>query len=221
MIPLRDDTPPGKPPIVTTTVLVACATVFAFATAPAHLGLVPRRIWSPEAWSALGADQLLPLLGHPFVHADWLHLLGNLWCLYLFGSKVEARLGHGRFAALYGLAAVGAATAHLLMRPGSLQPMVGASGPLAGVLAAYMLLFPRAKVLVLLPLPMLFTVQVPALLLLGAWALLQFLLATAMIGETGVAWWAHVGGLVTGLCAAFVLAGTSNRRQPTRLTSFR
>ncbi len=167
-------------------------------------GLVPGRLLSPEAWRALGPGaQLAPLGGHLLVHAGVAHLLGNLWCLYLFGAKVEARLGPLRFAALYLGAALVAALTQVAAEPSSLAPMIGASGAVAGVLGAYLVFFPRARVTLLAPLPMLYTVKVPAALLLGAWALLQLLLATATQGaHPGVAFWAHVGGVAVGVAAS-------------------
>lgn len=185
----------------------ACVVVFALQPDVADVGLVPRRFWSAEAWAALGAPrQLLALFGHLFVHADAAHLVANLWCLYLFGAKVEGQLGRWRYGLVAFAAAVGAAAAQLVLRPESLQPMVGASGALAGVLACYALLFPRARVTTLLPVPVLYTVQVPALVLIGVWALLQVLLATATVGlDTGVAFWAHVGGLAVGAAAVALL----------------
>ncbi len=208
MIPLRDDTPGGGTPWVTWALIAACAVGFAVAPDPTRAGWTPGRLWSAEAWGLLGLAQLAPLATFSFVHADWLHLLGNLWCLYLFGRAVEQRLGPGRYAALYALSSLGAAGAMLVARAGSLQPMVGASGPLAGILAAYVLLHPRARVTLLLPLPVLYTARIPAAMLIGAWALLQVLLASVSAGTAhieGVAWWAHVGGLAAG--ALVLLAG--------------
>lgn len=180
--------------------------VFALQPAIADWGLVPRRFWSAEAWSALGARQLSALFGHAFVHADAVHLISNLWCLLLFGAKVEGQLGRARYLGLVTTCALGAAAAQLALRSTTLQPMVGASGALAGVLAAYALLFPRARVVALLPIPVLYTVRVPALALIGVWALVQCLLATATVGvDTGVAWWAHVGGLAVGAATVYTL----------------
>jgi len=192
---------------VTWGILGVCATVFALQPDLTGAGLVPRRFWRAEAWAALGAArQIAPLPGHVLVHADAVHLVTNLWCLYLFGSKVEGQLGRWRYAALFSASALGAAAAQLALRADTLQPMVGASGAVAGVLACYALLFPRARVVALLPVPVLYTVRVPALALIGAWALLQLLSATATAGvDTGVAWWAHVGGLVVGAAAVRLL----------------
>ncbi len=201
----------------------ACAAVFVLQPDLTGVGLVPRRFWSAEAWQALGApSQLLPVLGHLFVHADAVHLVANLWCLYLFGAKVEGQLGRWRYGLLVAASALGAATAQLVLRPDTLQPMVGASGALAGVLACYALLFPRARVTALLPIPVLYTVRVPALALIGVWALLQVLLATATVGvDTGVAWWAHVGGLTVGAAAALMLPDTVRNAARARMREAR
>jgi membrane associated rhomboid family serine protease len=149
----------------------------------------------------------LPVLTSMFIHASWLHLIFNMWALWIFGDNVEDYLGHFRYLVFYLLAGGGAAFLHYLLNYRSSIPSVGASGAIAGVMGAYLLLFPSARVLTLVPLLVIFTfVNLPAWLVLGYWFLGQFLAgaatAIAYSSQTaggGVAFWAHVGGFLTGL----------------------
>ncbi|MCA9539637.1 MAG: rhomboid family intramembrane serine protease [Myxococcales bacterium] len=214
MIPLRIDGPAAARRPWATLLLIALHFI-AFAGQWGHgalegaartLGLVPARLSSPESWRLLTPwEQLGPLFTHAFVHGGVVHLLGNLWCLFVFGAAVEDRLGPRRFVALYALAGLCAAGAQIMAHPESMVPMIGASGAVAGVMGAGLVLRPGSRVVALVPTPVPLTVRPPAFALLGAWALLQLLLASATQGsETGVAWWAHVGGF--GLGATWALA---------------
>ncbi|HIQ05093.1 MAG TPA: rhomboid family intramembrane serine protease, partial [Anaerolineae bacterium] len=165
-------------------------------------GAVPARLahWSTEPWV------LLTLVTSMFLHGGWVHLIGNMLYLWIFGDNVEDEMGHGRFLLFYLIAGVVSGTVQVLFTPGSPLPGIGASGAVAGVLGAYVLFYPGAAVLVGIPLFFWFEViSVPALFVLGLWFLSQFLnglasLAAANAAFTGgVAWWAHVGGFVTGL----------------------
>jgi len=154
----------------------------------------------PLTWS--GA--LLSALTSMFLHGGLLHLLGNMWYLWLFGDNVEDRLGHGRFVLFYLLTGLLAAVIHLFANPTSAVPTVGASGAIAGVLGGYAISFPYARIIVLLPLFWLWPlVELPAMVVLGFWFVIQFLSGTASLytiadGGGGVAWWAHIGGFVAG-----------------------
>jgi membrane associated rhomboid family serine protease len=146
---------------------------------------------------------LLPLFTSLFLHGGWMHLIGNMIYLYVFGDNVEDRLGHAGYFVFYLLCGLGASLAQVFMGPESHVPMIGASGAIAGVLGAYFILFPRARVLTVIPLFIFFpTVELSAFFLLGFWFVMQFLQgALAMQGsgaEEGVAWWAHAGGFVAG-----------------------
>ncbi len=180
-------------------------------------GLVPARYFlvaevDPGNWVAL----YLPFLTSMFLHGGWGHLLGNMVYLWVFGENVEDRLGHGRYLVFYLLTGVAAGLTHVHLIPASTVPTVGASGAISGVLGAYLVLFPRARVLTLVPLVFLFfqIVELPAVLYLGLWFLVQLLgggvalLAGPDVG--GVAWWAHVGGFVAGAAL-----GPLVRRRPT------
>lgn len=146
-----------------------------------------------------------------FLHGGWLHVIGNMWFLYIFGDNVEDRLGHFKYLLFYLLCGLAGSMAHLVTNLNSPMPTVGASGAIAGVMGAYFILYPHARVLTLLPIFIIFTlVDVPAPLFLGIWFLLQFLqgVAPATAVETGgVAWWAHIGGFATGVAFALVTRG--------------
>ncbi len=194
-------------PLITWAIVLGNAAVFGAGDAATGLalGLVPA--------DALG---LVPAsvptwLTHMFVHGGWLHIVGNLWFLWVFGPAVEGALGRPRFLAFYLACGLAAALSHALTHPASHLPMVGASGALAGVLGAYLVWFPGARVQTLLPLPLVFLVDLPAYVFLGVWAALQLLNATASIGsESGVAWFAHLGGFTAGLLYALA-------RRPSRV----
>jgi membrane associated rhomboid family serine protease len=141
-----------------------------------------------------------------FLHGGWMHLISNMIYLWIFGDNVEDRLGHGRYLALYVASGVGAALAHASLNPGSAVPTVGASGAISGVLGAFLLLFPHARVLTLVPLVFIFfhIIELPAVLYIGFWFVMQLLSGTltfmlASDAGGGVAWWAHIGGFVVGL----------------------
>jgi membrane associated rhomboid family serine protease len=150
-----------------------------------------------------------------FMHGGWGHLLGNMLYLWIFGNNIEDRLGHGRFILFYLLCGLAAAFAQALPDTASQVPMVGASGAISGVLGAYLLLFPHARILVLIPIGFYpYTVRLPALAVLGLWFLLQLIssMATAP-GEGGVAFGAHIGGFVAGLALLPLFLLTVRRRR--------
>lgn len=138
-----------------------------------------------------------------FLHGGWLHIIGNMWFLYIFGDNVEDRLGHFKYLVFYLLCGLAGSVAHLVSNWNSPLPTVGASGAIAGVMGAYFILYPRARVLTLLPIFIFFTlIDVPAPLFLGFWFLLQFLQGVAPAATGGVAWWAHIGGFAVGVALA-------------------
>jgi membrane associated rhomboid family serine protease len=226
MIPIRDDAPRFGTPYVNY-VLVAI-NVFVFLSEAAlpprqreallfQLGFVPLKVTallngvhhvsthgflfhiSPDA-------ALLPVLTSMFLHASWLHLIFNMWGLWIFGDNVEDYLGHFRYLLFYLLTGTGAAALHYALNSGSTLPTVGASGAIAGVMGAYLVLFPSARVLTLVPLLFFITfINLPAWLVLGFWFVAQFLSGTATAiapasqAAGGVAVWAHVGGFLCGI----------------------
>lgn len=154
------------------------------------------------------------------LHGGWMHLIGNCWFLYIFGDNVEDRLGHLVYLGFYLLSGVGASVIHWATDPHSLVPTIGASGAIAGVMGAYFLLYPRARVLSLVPIFIfLQIIELPAYLFLGVWLVIQFLQGTAAITQHaggGVAWWAHIGGFLVGgvVLVALRIAGLI-RKAPT------
>jgi membrane associated rhomboid family serine protease len=159
-------------------------------------GLVPARYTEPQV-----AAHFIPFLTSLFLHGGILHLVGNMWFLYIFGDNVEGRLGHLRYLVFYLLCGLAAGASHLALNWHSNVPTIGASGAIAGVMGAYLILYPRAKILTLLPIFFFFTfVNVPAFIFLGIWFLFQFLIAAGTAGQPGgIAWGAHVGGFLFGI----------------------
>jgi membrane associated rhomboid family serine protease len=165
----------------------------------------------PATLSLDSAVTWLPFLTSMFLHGGWIHILGNMWTLLIFGNNVEDRLGHGRYLIFYLLSGVAAALVQIYFAPASTTPMIGASGAIAGVLGAYIILFPRARVASLVPILFIFTlVELPAVVFLGLWFVLQLFsgwLALQGAVTDSVAWWAHIGGFVFGLVAVRLFAG--------------
>ena len=218
MIPLRDDNPTTIPPVVT---IGLCALVFlwqqtlsqdAGTIAVYAYGVVPAVLFGndslPPGIARIPAE--LSIFTSMFMHGGWMHIIGNMLYLWIFGNNIEDTLGHVRFVLFYLLCGVAAALAQSLINTHSEVPMIGASGAIAGVLGAYMVLFPRAHVLVLVPFGF-FTqlLRLPALLVLGFWFVLQLFEGglIAANGEGGVAHWAHIGGFVAGIALIFLLRG--------------
>ncbi len=212
MIPLHDDNPTTLMPIVTVGLIVACVSVFLWQVAlpPGEAeravyayGMIPAVLFGarelPAELAAIPAE--LSVITAMFLHGGWMHLIGNMLYLWIFGNNVEDAMGHGRFVVFYLLCGLAAALAQAFQDPGSTVPMIGASGAIGGVLGAYVLLYPQARVLVLIPLGFFFyTLRIRALYVLGFWFVLQFV-SSALAGEQagGVAYWAHIGGFVAGM----------------------
>ncbi len=221
MIPLRDNIPSSTRPVVLYLLIAACIVVFlstlslgsegAMQRVVEDYGLVPAEFTGHTP--VQGATPLaLRLLTDLFLHGGWLHLIGNMLFLWIFGDNVEDAMGHGRFLVFYLLCGVAANYAHILANPLSTEPTIGASGAIAGVLGAYLLLYPRARVLCLVPVWIFLQfVWVPAVLFVPIWVGLQLISGLASLGiqqSGGVAWWAHIGGFVSGafLVRAFAAA---------------
>jgi membrane associated rhomboid family serine protease len=212
MIPLKDDSPSALKPFVTISLIVSCACVFlwqrsldtaASRQAAAALGAIPAVLLTD---ARLPSDlQWIPRFASPitsmFLHGGWMHLLGNLLFLWIYGDNVEDAMGHARYLVFYLLCGVAAIFAQALSAPESPYPIIGASGAISGVLGAYLLLFPRAKVLTLVLLPFFFTtVELPARLLLLLWFAVQLISdLAAPDGGASVAFRAHIGGFLTGM----------------------
>ena len=164
--------------------------------------------------------ELLTPLSAMFLHGGWMHLLGNMLYLYIFGDNVEGTLGRGRYLLFYLACGAFSFLAQIAFQSNSMVPNIGASGAIAGVLGAYFLLFPKARILTLVPLFFFFpVVEIPAFFFLGIWFLLQFLSGAATIGRTsaftgGVAWWAHIGGFLAGMILLKLIMPRGSARRP-------
>ena len=165
-------------------------------------GLVPARYSVPQISAHFTtAQQMIAFLTFMFIHGGFFHILGNMWFLYIFGDNVEDRLGHFRYLAFYLLCGLASGISHLFLNWTSQIPTIGASGAIAGVMGAYFILYPRAKILTLVPIFFfLHFMEIPAFLFLGFWIFFQFLSATASSAQAGgIAWWAHIGGFIFGI----------------------
>ncbi len=217
MFPLRDNIPSRTYPLVTNILIWANLLVFAYEASLGQelqqfieaYGLTPARVTGNAPAGPLGV--VLPFFTTMILHGSWFHVLGNVWFLWLFGDNVEDRLGHWRYLWFYTIAGLIAGLAHVLSDTASTVPAVGASGAIAGVLGAYLVLYPRARVATLLWLGFwVEIIEIPAVTYLGLWFLYQLLpgLLSASIGQVGgVAWWAHIGGFAAGFAFARLLCG--------------
>jgi membrane associated rhomboid family serine protease len=219
MIPLRDTIPSARWPIINLSLIALNVLCFMYELSLANLdqfirvfGLVPARLHSG---SPAGTVALFTSM---FLHGSWLHLVGNMLFLYIFGDNVEDRLGHLRYLCFYLLCGAAAGVAQAYAIPNSTLPMIGASGAVAGVTGAYFLFFPRARVVTLVPIFFYFQiVEIPAVVFLFLWFVMQLLYGMATISAAGqavggVAWWAHIGGFVFGMIAAPLLAPAKRMR---------
>jgi len=216
MIPLRDIIPSRTTPVVTIALIAVNILVFVYELSlgravdafTLYWGLVPAAF----SWVTVFTSM--------FLHGGLLHVGGNMLYLWIFGDNVEDRMGHGRFLVFYLLCGVAAALAQTITAPDSVVPMVGASGAIAGVMGAYFVLYPKSRIVTLIPLFFFFQViEVPAILFLGIWFLMQFLSGVGSIVSTvgggpagGVAFWAHVAGFVAGISGVVVFRRPERQR---------
>jgi len=229
MIPLKDDAPRIGTPFINYTLLVLNSVaflfevslnstarnqlVFAFGVVPARFtvvlfnhGYVPWNLISDLGTRYVPtAAAIVPVFTSMFLHGSWLHLIFNMWALWIFGDNVEDYLGHTLYLVLYLVSGVAAALLHTLFNIGSTVPSVGASGAIAGVMGAFFVLYPRARVLTLVPFFFIFFMWLPAWIVLGYWFVAQFLSGAATSiaqhgsNSSGIAFWAHVGGFIAGV----------------------
>ena len=165
-------------------------------------GLVPARYSVPHIASYFsGGQQLFSFISFMFLHGGFWHLLGNMWSLYIFGDNVEDRLGHLRYLLFYLICGLTSGFSHLIFNLQSNIPTIGASGAIAGVMGAYLILYPSSKILTLIPIFIIpYFIEIPAFFFLGFWFLFQFLNAAGSHGDiSGIAWWAHIGGFIFGI----------------------
>ena len=211
MIPLRDDNPTTLKPVITIGLIALCTLVFFWQLSlGAHaeamiqaLGVMPAALFGKQTLSPefMQVPAVLTVVTSMFLHGGWMHLIGNMLYLWIFGNNVEDAMGHGRFVLFYLLCGAAAVLAQAVPMPDSTIPMIGASGAISGVLGAYLLLYPHARVLVLIPLGYFSRmIYLPAMVVLGLWFLLQFLsILLTDPNQPGVAFGAHAGGFVTGM----------------------
>ncbi len=210
MIPLRDINPTERFAIVTFSLIVLNSAVFVYELSLGAMdgemflysfALIPKRLFSPDAVTGSTIPVAATMVTSMFLHGGWLHIAGNMLYLWIFGNNVEDATGRIRFIVFYLLCGLFAAYAHAVMNSTSLTPMIGASGAISGVLGAYLLLYPRVRVVTLVLFGFYIrTVEVPAMIILGFWFVLQFLNALVPSGSGGgVAWYAHIAGFVAGM----------------------
>lgn len=210
MIPLRDTIPSKNYPVVNTTIIGINVILYLVEMAQGVnldrfvyiYGLVPARYSIPQIASYFSfAQQALSWISFMFLHGGFWHILGNMWFLYIFGDNVEDRLGPFRYLAFYLLCGMVAGFSQFIINPHSNIPTIGASGAIAGVMGAYLILYPHSKILTLIPIIIIpWFIEIPAFFFLGFWFFFQFINAAGSHGDIGgIAWWAHIGGFVFGI----------------------
>jgi len=224
MIPIHDLNPRRNPPVVTVALIVVNVLFFLYEIFLGQrvegflqaVAFVPARV--AEGLPEAAGSALLSM----FLHGGWMHLLGNMLFLWVFGDNVEDRLGHFRFLLFYLLAGYAATFAHYLASPLSAVPAIGASGAISGVLGAYLLLHPKARIVTVIWFLFFFRlIEIPALVYLPIWFLLQVFSGVASLGAEdaaggGVAWWAHIGGFIAGPVLLLLLGGWREPPEPER-----
>lgn len=218
MIPIRDTIPSKNFPVINNLLIGINVVVFIIQLMHGSgmefhrfiftYGLVPARYTVPGASDLSAFGHIFALVSFMFLHGGFLHLLGNMWTLYIFGDNVEDRLGPLRYAIFYLLCGLLSGLTHLALNAGSTAPTIGASGAVAGVMGAYFLLHPSSKILTLIPIIIIpWFVEIPAFFYLGIWFLLQLLNASTHSGAGGgIAWWAHIGGFICGMLLLKIFA---------------
>jgi membrane associated rhomboid family serine protease len=214
MIPLGDDDSARRTTPVVTYALIVINVLFFLVELSSGDAFIERWSVVPRRLLANPVGDFITVFTAMFMHGGWMHLIGNMLYLWIFGDNVEDRLGHAKFVVFYLVCGIAATFAQVLVNPASDVPNLGASGAIAGVLGAYLLMFPRGSVRVLMGRAV---IPMPALIVIGFWALLQFvnsfgaITSTAQTGDTGgVAYMAHVGGFIAGLILVALMGGTRN-----------
>jgi len=224
MFPIRDTIPNRTFPVTTWLIIILCGIVFFFETTLPHktlekfiafFGIVPVE-YTKRHWHGLPLIDYISFLTTMFLHGGWLHFLGNMWFLKIFGSKVEDRMGHRGFLVFYLISGILASVFYIYFSPRSSMPVIGASGAIAGVMGAYYVLFPGARILTLIPILIFpWFVEIPAFFFLGWWFLIQLFSGSLSLALPnaggGVAWWGHIGGFIAGIILVFFFK-KSNRK---------
>ena len=208
MFPIGDDDSAGRTVPIVTYALIALNVLFFFVELSGGEAFIQRWSVVPSRLMANPGGDFITIFTSMFMHGGWLHLGGNMLYLWIFGDNVEDRFGHGKFAVFYLLCGIAATIVQVIVSAGSNIPNLGASGAIAGVLGAYLILFPQGKVRVLMGRGV---VPMPALVVIGMWIVLQFINGVGSITQSaetgGVAYMAHIGGFVAGLALTFLFGG--------------
>jgi len=217
MIPLNDSTRSSTFPIINISIILINALAFFYELSLGpqqqelfqNYALIPAKFFNLIAANPGNVFEIVvPVFTSIFLHAGWMHIIGNMWFLWIFGDNVEDSMGHGRYLLFYLLVGVGASMVHALLNADSTLPTVGASGAISGVMGAYMVLYPRGRVLTLIPIFFLLTVNIPAFVFILIWIGLQVVQGLVSLGVSanvgGVAWWAHIGGFFVGMFLIFL-----------------
>jgi membrane associated rhomboid family serine protease len=214
MFPLKDNIQAKTFPIINIGLIVINIAFFLYQISSGPevdqlilaLGFIPARFFAQQAEGWYSLSGYLPVFSSMFLHANLIHLISNMWMLWIFGDNVEDCMGHGRYLLFFLLCGVASVAAQSIANPQSVIPMIGASGAISGVLGAYFLTYPHARILTLLPIFILiYLIELPAYFFLGFWFIMQFVqgslysLNSEQVGGGGVAWWAHVGGFAAGV----------------------
>jgi len=226
MIPIRDRNPSGTFPYVTIGIIIINVLIFLYELSLGSgldefimkFGVVPLKVsYYSQASDLTFINTFFPFISSMFLHGGFIHLIGNMWFLWIFGDNIEDKLGHFKFIAFYFLCGIIASSVHVFFNSQSNVPCVGASGAIAGVLGAYMVTFPRARVVTIVPLFVFIQVmELPAIVVLGFWFVIQFFNGAASITASasgaGVAWWAHIGGFAAGVIILYIIRIFSVRK---------
>jgi len=235
MIPIRDTIPSKNYSVVNNSIIGINVVVYLLQISMVPdlnrfvyiYGLVPARYSIPQISSYFTtSQQLFSLLSFMFLHGGFWHLLGNMWFLYIFGDNIEDRLGPVRYLVFYLLCGITSGLSHIIINLHSNIPTIGASGAIAGVMGAYLILYPHAKILTLIPIIFIpWFVEIPAFFFLGLWFFIQFISAAGSHGGIGgIAWWAHIGGFIFGIIYLKILLafpGTGVSAQMRKVTAKR
>ncbi len=219
MIPIRDKNPSSTFPYVTIGIIVVNVLIFLYELSldsglgvfVMKFGVVPLRVSHYSQVPDLTLiSTFLPFISSMFLHGGFVHLIGNMWFLWIFGDNIEDKLGHFKFIVFYFLCGIIASSVHVFFNSQSNVPCIGGSGAIAGVLGAYMITFPRARVVTIVPLFIFIQVmELPAIIVLGFWFVIQLFNGAASITAStsgaGVAWWAHIGGFAAGITILYII----------------
>ncbi len=238
MFPIQDSIPTRCPPIMNWTIMGLCIVVFLFEISlPPHVlerifylfGVVPARYTHPDWALSVGLvpKAIIPLFTCMFLHGGWVHIIGNMWTLWIFGDNVEDEMGPIRYLIFYLLCGIFASLVQIYTNPHSTIPTIGASGAIAGVMGAYYMLFPRARIVLMVPILFFpFFFDVPAVFFLAFWFLEQVFSGTFSLLSPqeagGIAWWAHAGGFICGMLTYrfFLNPESCRRRYPDQMHTF-